>query len=213
MGTRTRKGTILAVAVAGAVLATGSAAFACVKFKGDMQLTVPGAPSMALGVGSGSRVTGDGSDLFDTYCSNLSSSRPGVGLSGEPLWAPDVSRTGAVRVEVWPATACNPGGLNRLPSGVVDVWMFNGASFNGADGLGWHFVAATECLVHPATSHRLGSFNVLSGAGAGTFSLVGVLTSLGRPLQPNVLPTEASSICVGTTFAGDGIAAPVQVLI
>lgn len=214
MDARRPKGTVFTFAVAAAVLATASAAFACVKFKGDMRVTVPGAPSTALGIGTGSLVTGDGSAALHSYCPNPTLSRSEVGVAGEPLWAPDVSKTGSVKVEVWPATACVAAG-NKLPLGTANVWMFNGASYKGSDGLGWNFVTGTGCFLQSSTSHQLGTISVSStGTGNGTFSLSGVLNSLGQPVKANALPTEASSICVGSTsVTSDGIFAPVQVLI
>lgn len=204
-------------AVVAAVLTTASAAFACVKFKGDMRVTVPGAPTV-LGVGTGSRVTGSGSSALHVYCPNPTLSRPEVGVSGEPLWAPDVSSTGSFKVEVWPASACTvppPGELaNELPGTSANVWMFNGASFKGSDGLGWNFVTGTGCFLQSTTSHRFPNISLNSGVGNGTFSLAGVVNGLGQPVKANVLPTEASSICVGSTsVTSTGIFAPIQVLI
>lgn len=215
MGARSRKGMLFTFTVVAAVLTTASAAFACVKFKGDLQVTVPGTITDV-----GSRVTGDGSSALHVYCPNPTLSRSGVGYAGEPLWAPDVSKTGSVTVQVWPASACTvppPGETaNQLPPGNANVWMFNGASFKGSDGLGWNFVTGTGCFLQSTKSHRLGTISV-NTAGASTkdtFSLAGVLNGLGQPVQANALPTEASSICVGSTdFTSIGIFAPVQVLI
>lgn len=211
-----RKGMLFTSAVAAAVLATSSAAFACVYFKGDMQLTVPAAPTTALGIGTGSLVTGHGSNTLHTYCPNPSLSRPGVGVSGEPLWAPDVTPTGTIAVMVAPATACvaPPGQpLNRLAGTSAKVWMFNGVSYKGNDGLGWNFVTGTGCFLQTSASHNLGTMQLNNGSGNGTFSLAGKLNQLGQPVKANVLPTEASSICVGSgSVDSDGIFAPIQVI-
>lgn len=208
-GASTRKGMLFTFAVAAAVLTTASAAFACVRFKGDLQVT----GTSSLGTTTGSRVTGDGSPALHLYCNNTSLSRPGVGYAGEALWAPDVDANGSVQVQVWPASACNASGLNKLPQSTAnytnEVLMFNGPSFKGSDGLGWNFVTGTGCFLMRDTPKAkvLGTITVsATGTGSASFSLAG------KGLQANALPTEASSICVGNGVTGDGIFAPVQVI-
>lgn len=204
MGARSRKGILFTFAVAAAVLTTASAAFACVKFKGDLQVTVPAAPSTALGVGTGSRVTGDGSPALHAYCPNPTLSRSGVGYAGEPLFAPDVVASGSITVQVWPASDCNTLGGNQLDAGTNKVYLFNGPGFKGTDGLGWNFVVGTGCFLQGKTSLGTISVSPSGAAGPASYSLSGKgFTTNG--------PNEASTVCVGNDVTGNGIFAPVQV--
>lgn len=185
-----------------ALLLMGSAAFACVTFRGQMTLTgdTPGNP-----------VTGD--ETTHGYCT-----------TGQPLVAARANNGDTIKVDVAAAVVCATA-TNKLAAGTWDVNIRNDAAYTliqpsptspnpNSSNVVPSFVNGMGC------SNFFSSYSDFGNLGSMTIDATGAGTWSGTLIAPtlNGALTDSSAICVvpqgaATTFTNlDGIFAPLTVL-
>lgn len=176
------------------VMVMGSTAFACVTFKGKMDLTGENGSTSVVGTGNS-----------HGYCS-----------TGRPTTAAAGTEGSAVSLTVSPGTCADAGALSshQLDSGTYLVKFNNELSYN-FDGTYWNMVSSTGCFLsdNSATTSDLGSFTV-DTAGNGSWS--GALSPI-NGTRFYAGPTTASNFCIGRSELVNnkrpGMLAPFQLLL
>ncbi len=182
-----RRGIVFGLTMAAAVLAMASAAFACVTFKGDVEV---------VGHDGSTRVVGKGNE--HGYCS-----------TGRPKTAAAGHLADSITITVRPG-GCNDAGAlttHKLPEGTYETRYNNEHSYN-FDGTYWNMLSKTGCFLsdNAATTTTLGTFNIDAD---GNGSWTGTLGTLKQdPFYATAL--TASNICIGAS--GNGMLVPYQLL-
>lgn len=168
---KTRKSILFTFAVGVAVLAMASTAFACVTFKGQLQVDAPGGSTTVVGPGSG-----------HDYCP-----------TGKPTTAAAGKFDAAVKATVSKGT-CD-GTTNQMEEGDYVV-KFNNEHAYTFDGTYWVMQAGTGCFrtANSSTTTDLGSFYVDANGD-------GVWNGFLNPVANSGVPSadgQAANFCVGS---------------
>lgn len=121
---RNRKTLVTVTGVIAVFLAVASVAYACVIFKGDLQIKSPS--------GNGNKVTGDGA--AHGYCPGGGATTAAKGATGD-----------TITVEVAPASQCKVVPSNKLGDGIRQIRIRNTNAYVGADGLQWSMIQGMGC--------------------------------------------------------------------
>lgn len=153
---RNRKTLVIVTGVMAVFLALASVAYACVIFKGDLQITSPS--------GSGNKVTGDGA--AHGYC-------PGGGATTAAK-----AKTGdTVTVQIGPATQCKVVPSNKLDAVAQEVRIRNISAYVGVDGTQWSMIQGMGCWAGSST--QVGSVTPdPSGNGNTSFTMASLTANL-----------------------------------
>ncbi|HVE47001.1 MAG TPA: hypothetical protein VNA57_09690 [Acidimicrobiales bacterium] len=203
MNRNIRKSSTFAAVTVAAFLATASVAFACVTFKGKVE--VIGQDGSTTAVGSGNQ---------HAYCST---GRPATAAAGHPGQN--------ITIKVSPQACNDPGAggtsLDRLPLGTYEV-RYNNRSSYAFDGTSYVMVPLSGCFfpANEPTTSKIGTFNIPDGSGTATWT--GPLNPVNPAGVPAYsVPGTASNICVGNpvgpidpldTGGPPGILAPFELL-
>lgn len=210
-----RRKVIVAFAVAGAVVAVGAPALACVAFEGSMILTPLDGPRP----GTIHAVSGNG--IAHGYCAAPNDGGPLVNLNQPGQ---------RILVEVAP-TSC--GGRSSLPTNTYHVAVVNGEAYTTTGGYasvhtfqgGWGCWSTSQTYASRRHFNFPGStFQVVAGVGSTVVTLPALPfanTTMAAVLS-NTGPSDASVLCVGdavpnpndpnSTISTHGIFAPITVL-
>lgn len=186
---RNRKTLVTVTGVIAVFLALASVAYACVIFKGDLQI------SSSRPNSNGNKVTGLGGG--HGYC-------PG----GEATTSAKASTSNTLTVTVSPADICVspvPSDPNQLADGNLKIMLRNAPAYVGVDGTQWTMIQGMGCFAGPST--QVGNIGVTNGSG-----IASNVSLSGKGFVPNAAGT-ASNLCVGTDVAGKGIMAPLVVVL
>lgn len=188
MSKQPRRGAAFGFVAAVAILAMGSAAFACVTFKG--QMTVDGT-------------------LGDTWVKGTGNSH-GYCSDGKPTTraASHVGDTISLTVSKADCNDTNAAGANhKLDAGTYEV-RYNSAPSYTFDGTHWNMTGGTGCFRPGNSFTLLGVFTVNSnGDGSWSGPMAGV--PLGDPnVDPLVNPDVVGNLCVGNQLGPSGPGGP-----